>query len=338
MLFASQQSSLGMPSEIEVTDSPSDTISSLSFMQTSNILAATSWDNSVRLYEVADTTGQSIKKLQFNNEKPVLCGGFSSNGQLFSTGDTANTVKVYDLNTSQCTTVGIHEQPVSCLSFANSPTSANLLVTGSWDKTLKYWDLRSNQPAFSYQLPDKCYGLDVCYPLMVVASGNSDILTFDLNNPTKAYSQIKSELKQQTRDVLCFPTKTAFAYSCIFGRVAIQSLDKSAASKESFTFKCHRTGSNVYPVNKLAAHPTLGVFATAGSDGTIVFWDRINRKRLSSIQKHSGSYITALKYNTQGTMIAYATGYDWSKGYNPDETAKAGIFIHKLVEDDIRKK
>ena len=46
----------------------------------------------------------------------------------------------------------------------------NMLVTGSWDKTLKYWDLRSPTPAASVQMAERVVSMDVKYPLMVVAT------------------------------------------------------------------------------------------------------------------------------------------------------------------------
>jgi len=37
----------------------------------------------------------------------------------------------------------------------------NMLVTGSWDKTVKYWDLRSPNPVHTQQMPERVYAMDV---------------------------------------------------------------------------------------------------------------------------------------------------------------------------------
>jgi WD40 repeat protein len=80
-----------------------------------------------------------------------------------------------------------------------------LCLAGSWDKTLKYWDLRTPNPVFSYNLPERCYALDVKHPLLVVGTADRHLLVFNLQNPSTPYKQLQSPLKWQTRCVACFP-------------------------------------------------------------------------------------------------------------------------------------
>jgi mRNA export factor len=63
----------------------------------------------------------------------------------------------------------------------------NILVTGSWDKTLKYWDLRSNGPVQTISLPERCYSMDVTTPLLVVGTAERHILVYHLSNPTQIF-------------------------------------------------------------------------------------------------------------------------------------------------------
>jgi mRNA export factor len=66
-----------------------------------------------------------------------------------------------------------------------------------------------------------------------------------------------------------------------------------------------------------------GTFSTAGSDGTISFWDKQNKTRLKSFNlKDSNSGATSLPVaatafsRTNGSNIfAYAISYDWAHGY-----------------------
>jgi mRNA export factor len=76
---------------------------------------------------------------------------------------------------------------------------------GSWDKTLKYWDLRTPNPVFSFSLPERCYALDVKHPLLVVGTADRHLLVFNLQNPSTPYKQLQSPLKWQTRCVTAFP-------------------------------------------------------------------------------------------------------------------------------------
>jgi WD40 repeat protein len=65
--------------------------------------------------------------------------------------------------------------------------------------------------------------------------------------------------------------QTGYLIGSIEGRVAVQHIEESHHSK-NFTFKCHREDQDIYAVNHLTFHPTLGTFVTCGSDGTFNFW------------------------------------------------------------------
>lgn len=51
----------------------------------------------------------------------------------------------------------------------------NMLVTGSWDKTVKYWDLRSPNAVHTQQMPERVYAMDVVDELMVVGTADRQI-------------------------------------------------------------------------------------------------------------------------------------------------------------------
>jgi mRNA export factor len=76
------------------------------------------------------------------------------------------------------------------------------------------------------------------------------------------------------------------------------------------------------------------VFSTAGSDGTISFWDRDSKYRLKAFPSVGGA-ITAADFSKDGALFAYAVGYDWSKGYtwnNPQILNK--VVLHELKSDE----
>jgi hypothetical protein len=62
-----------------------------------------------------------------------------------------------------------------------------VLVTGSWDKTLRYWDGRSPTPVATVNLPERAYCMDVAYPLAVVATAERHVLIYNLTNPKVEY-------------------------------------------------------------------------------------------------------------------------------------------------------
>lgn len=85
-----------------------------------------------------------------------------------------------------------------------------------------------------------------------------------------------SLLKYQLRSVVGLPDESGFVAASTEGRVAIEKLDGVG----SYTFKCHRTNSRIYPVNAVAFHPRWHTFATGGGDGNVSVWDWVAKKRI----------------------------------------------------------
>jgi len=148
--------------DAELVSPPPDAISSLHFSPTSNFLTVTSWDNQVRCYEV-QPNGQSQPKAAFSHAAPVLCSAWSSDGSKVFSAGCDNEAKIWDLASNSQQTVAKHDAPIRHMHFFN-----NMLVTGSWDKTLKYWDLRQANPLHTQTLPERVYGMDVRHPLLVL--------------------------------------------------------------------------------------------------------------------------------------------------------------------------
>ncbi len=57
------------------------------------------------------------------------------------------------------------------------------LMTGSWDKTVKFWDGRSPNPVHTGQLPERLYCMDVKFPLCVIGTADRHIVIYDLRKP-----------------------------------------------------------------------------------------------------------------------------------------------------------
>eukprot|EP00730_Choanoeca_flexa_P013687 TRINITY_DN5591_c0_g1_i3.p1 TRINITY_DN5591_c0_g1~~TRINITY_DN5591_c0_g1_i3.p1 ORF type:complete len:335 (+),score=70.12 TRINITY_DN5591_c0_g1_i3:72-1076(+) len=319
--------------DVQVAPGPTDTPQCLSWSPVANHLAVGSWDSTVKAYEIS-ATGQTQPRQEFKLGGPVLDTAFIGDGSKIVSAGADKTVQLCDLASGQMQQIGAHDAPVKTADFC---PNLNCVMTGSWDKTIKFWDMRSPQPMGSFNLPERCYAADVVGDLAVVATADKKVSIYNLQGGPTEYKQVDTTLKMQTRCITCFPTGDGFAVGSIEGRVAIQYVD-AAQSKNNFSFKCHRDNKNIFCVNDIAFHPGYGTFATVGSDGIYTFWDKDNRNRLKNFPK-SLAQITCCGFNGDGTLFAYGIGYDWSKGhehYNPQ--GPNGIFVHGVQDEEVRPK
>jgi len=220
-----------LKNDIALNNPPEDSVSDLSFSpaasQATDFLAVSSWDNKVRIYEIAGN-GQSEGRHVYNHDGPVMSVDFSRDGAKVVSSGADKQVRVCDLSTQQTATVGTHDQPIRCVRFFESGNNT-MVVSGSWDKTLKYWDMRSPQAVASVQCQERVYSMDVRDNLLVVGTADRYINVIDLKNPTKFYKTLQSPLKWQTRVVSCFTDSAGFAIGSIEGRCAIQYVEEKDA-------------------------------------------------------------------------------------------------------------
>lgn len=329
--------------DFEVTQPPDDSTSCLAFSPSTvpqNFLIAGSWDKSVRCWEI-EQSGKSVPKSMQSCSEPVLDVCWSDDGTKVYLASCDKTAKVWDLASNQTMQVAQHDAPIKTCHWVKAP-NYTCLMTGSWDKTLKFWDTRSPNPIMSINLPERCYCADVDYPMAVVGAAGRHLIIYQLEGKPQEYKRLESPLKYQHRCVAIFRDKkkspTGYALGSVEGRVAIQYVNPQTA-KDNFTFKCHRSNGtpngyqDIYAVNDIAFHPIHGTLATVGSDGTFSFWDKDARTKLKPSESMQQP-ITRCAFNHNGQIFAYAVSYDWSKGhefYNP--SLKNYIFLRSCFDE-----
>jgi WD40 repeat protein len=106
--------------------------------------------------------------------------------------------------------IGAHDAPVKCVGFL--PTTG-MVVSGGWDKKLKFWDARQPNPLGVFDMPDRVHAMDVRGNLLVVATNDRQIIAYDVSGQPREHSRMESPLKYQTRSLAVFPDQTGFAIS-----------------------------------------------------------------------------------------------------------------------------
>uniref|UniRef100_A0A8D3C5L0 Mitotic checkpoint protein BUB3 n=1 Tax=Scophthalmus maximus TaxID=52904 RepID=A0A8D3C5L0_SCOMX len=317
--------------EYKLNQGPEDSISAVKFSpSTAQFLLVSSWDCTVRLYDV----GGNTMRMKYQHTAPVLDCAFYDPTHSWS-GGLDSQLKTHDLNTDQDTIVGAHDAPIRCVEYC---PEVNVMVTGSWDRSVRLWDPRTPCNAGTFTQPEKVYTLSVAGDRLIVGTAGRRVLVWDLRNMGYVQQRRESSLKYQTRCIRAFPNKQGYVLSSIEGRVAVEYLDPSQeVQKKKYAFKCHRLKEEgieqVYPVNAISFHSVHNTFATGGSDGFVNIWDPFNKKRLCQFHRYPTS-IASLAFNNDGTMLAIASSYMQEKGdiSHPEDA----IFIRQVTDAETK--
>eukprot|EP00917_Polyrhabdina_sp_WS-2016_P000213 GHVP01000408.1.p1 GENE.GHVP01000408.1~~GHVP01000408.1.p1 ORF type:complete len:338 (+),score=52.24 GHVP01000408.1:758-1771(+) len=314
--------------DTEILPAMNDTVSELSSSSTSDLLAASTWSGLLRVYEV-NQAGGSVQRIEQAYSQPVLTCQFSPDGSKIASAGAEKTVKLIDIATSQTHEIPEgHTSPIRCLKWFDS----NIIITGGWDRSIRYWDLRTNGKIGEVALPDRCYAMDTKNGLFAVATAERHICLFNMQDPFKIYKQTESPLKWQTKSISCFNNGRGYIIGSIEGRCQIVDIDPNSPSSNTYPFRCHRIVNDVYPVNSIITVPGRdGIALTGGADGSIGVWNYSTRTKIKEL-KGLNYPVTSMCFNKSVEKLFYTTGYDWSKGYEGSKDIPTKIFARSTAD------
>ena len=88
-------------------------------------------------------------------------------------------------------------------------------------------------------------------------------------------------------------------------------------------------------VNDIAFHPTHNTLVTVGSDGRFSFWDKDARTKIKTSEQFPLP-LTSCAFSHDGKILAYAIGYDWSKGHEGNDVSKKSKIFLRPAEEEMK--
>lgn len=269
-------------------------------------------------------------KTSIDTKFPVLDVQWMDNASV-AVASAGKSVQLWNLQKATSVVVGGHDAPIKSLRkfwMGQQP----MLVSGGWDKCIKYWDQRQPGKAREVKLPERVYTMDAKGRTLVVGLAERQIGIFDLQAPDRPRREMRSPLNYQTRCISVASDGLGFILGSIEGRASINYVDAAHDDKRRFQFRCHRVDNNAFPVNTVDMQPGdrfRDAFVTTGADGSFVFWDKEKRVRLANPFMHPRNLpVTTARWSPNGALLAYAHGYDWHMGMRGFKPAEQPVSIH----------
>jgi len=177
----------------EVEHCPSDGVTQLAFspkvLVPKQYLVSSSWDGQLRCWEVEASSGKTSPVGMQRHEKPLMCCTWTADGSGILAGGADGKGMYWRIETGAWTQFASHDAAIVGVFHAEypSPSGAGCYITGSWDRTVKFWDPRSSsgQPIGVLQVPERVYAMDVVGRVMVIATAERHVLVYDLRNPAQ---------------------------------------------------------------------------------------------------------------------------------------------------------
>mmetsp|Transcript_30726 Transcript_30726/g.117565 ORF Transcript_30726/g.117565 Transcript_30726/m.117565 type:complete len:325 (-) Transcript_30726:4029-5003(-) len=316
--------------EVWVDPPPLDGVTRVRYASSGEDLLVASWNGRIYIY---DGVGGRLRS-DLNVNAPVLDASFDEDGKIFSAalgGNVMSHILAPD-GSIKSDLIGAHDQAARCLEITRDP---KIIATGGWDETLCGWSPDSStssprKPLFSVKVPGRVFAMS---PLggtkVLVGTSNRQILLFDVRNPSQPELQRESLLKNQLRCIVGLPDGSGFTAASTEGRVAIEKLDGVG----SYTFKCHRVGNRIYPVNAISFHPHWHTFATGGADGSVSVWDGNAKKRIRHYPRYDTS-VSSLAFHPKGNLLAVAISYTFEEGDKAHPEDK--VLLKPVTDADVQ--
>ncbi|WP_013325386.1 WD40 repeat domain-containing protein [Gloeothece verrucosa] len=297
-----------------------DAVASLVISSDQKILVSGSWDQSLKVWEME--SGNELATVQAHSQGilAVVFTGNQSSGYHFATGSFDQMIKFWSLKSQKELPLTVeltqiltaHTGSVHALACA---PNTQILVSGSYDQTLKQWNTESGEMlASSLDSLGAIYAVALTSQGQIIASAGGDgkIMLWELTTG-RQLGILKGNVSS-VASLAISPDSRILAAGCADGTIKLWQLEASI----------WESGKQPQPIRILSAHrgqvhallfsPDQQLLFSSGSDGLIKIWHRSSREGVTtlSLTDMSSSHANAvfsLALSSDGQWLA-AGGVD----------------------------
>ncbi len=283
------------PYQIAALQGHTDDVNSVAFSPEGTLIASGSWDDTVKLWDVA--TKQNIATLDGHTDD-VNSVSFSPDGTTLASGSDDNTVKLWDVAThTNIATLQGHTGDVYSVSFSPDGTT---LASGSDDNTVKLWDVATHTNIATLQgHTHDVYSVSFSPDGTTLASGSrDDTMMWDVATRTNI-ATLQGQGFWIVWSVSFSPDGTTLASGSADGTIKLWDV----ATKQNIATLDGHTDA----VFSVIFSPDGTTLASGSYDDTVKLWDVVTRRNIATLRGHT-DWVWSVSFSPDGTTLASSGG------------------------------
>jgi WD40 repeat protein len=278
-----------------------DWVRCLSFTPDSQTLVSGSFDQSIKLWQVADQ--KLIHELK-DHHKGVFALAVSADGRTLASGSWDETIKLWDIATGELLS-NLEGHRTSVRALAASPDN-QLLISGSFDNTVRVWQLASGDliKTMSHEEPIAAIALNHTGQILASTSDDGLVKLWSVNS-----GEVIAQLTGNNNCICSLtisPNSNAVLAGTVSGALVLWALDPQAVkgSEPAQKFKAH-SGQ----INACVFHPSGHYVITGSVDGKARIWSRdlahhLRDKPRKTLRGEPGRSVMSAAVSANGKLIA----------------------------------